>query len=434
MINTALGSISHLELHSTIRDDDGIDQLHHFVTVTLYVLCATVAGFKEYASEPITCWNYGQYMFPHYGLDALGAPEHDTKTGVGKITFYRWVTMLFLMQAFSFKFPNMIWRELNAYAGSNIVKIVQMLQDVIFAKRAEKTERLQQVALFLEQWLRIHRKPRWFMRHQSSLPYIDTTLSSCMMCIGTDTSNYLSTFYLMTKALYLLNTVMQFFILSIFLHTNFFIYGIRLLNSYSEGKSDAHSKSMFPTVVMCHFRTYQDHRTTGRWVQCVLTINLFLEQLFLIEWLWLLLLLTVTTFSFIVWCFKILQTQTALKFVRRYMRLMNFYCVPATASKSFSVEEFVTEYLRSDGVFVLRILSVNTNEVVVSELVTELWNRYLSFKINEVGQGSPTSSFQQEIPFRPDDRKVEENERETGPRSSTDVDTEPVNSKGMSSV
>lgn len=57
------------------------------------------------------------------------------------------------------------------------------------------------------------------------------------------------------------------------------------------------------------------------------------------------------------------------------MRLMNFYCVPATASKSFSVEEFVTEYLRSDGVFVLRILSVNTNEVVVSELVAELWKR-----------------------------------------------------------
>ncbi|XP_025113344.1 innexin unc-9-like isoform X2 [Pomacea canaliculata] len=412
MINT--------ELHSTIRDDDGIDQLHHFVTVTLYVLCATVAGFKEYVSEPITCWNYGQYMFPHYGqhvnsycwtqylyqypnesnlnitacqLDALGAPEHDTKTGVGKITFFRWVTMLFLMQAFSFKFPNMIWRELNA--GSNIVKIVQILKDVTFEKKDEKRQRLQQVAFFLEQWLRIHRKPRWFMR-------------------------YLSTFYLMTKALYLLNTFMQFFILSIFLHTNFFIYGLRLLNSYSEGKSDTHSKSMFPTVVMCHFRTYQDHRTTGRWVQCVLTINLFLEQLFLIEWLWLLLLLTVTTFSFIVWCFKILQTQTALKFVRHYMRL--FCCVPATASKSCSVEEFVTEYLGSDGVFVLRILSVNTNEVVVSELVAELWKRYLSFKIKEVGRASPTS-FQQEIPFNLGDT-VDENERETGPRSSTDDDTE----------
>lgn len=64
-----------------------------------------------------------------------------------------------------------------------------------------------------------------------------------------------------------------------------------------------------------------------------------------------------------------------MKFVQRYMRLMGFYSRPVPAPKTCSVEQFVTEYLRNDGVFILRILSVNTNEVVVAELVEELWAR-----------------------------------------------------------
>lgn len=65
-IDTALSGISHLALRSSVRDDDGIDQLHHFVTVTMLAFFAAIAGFKVYASEPINCWNYGNYLYQHY--------------------------------------------------------------------------------------------------------------------------------------------------------------------------------------------------------------------------------------------------------------------------------------------------------------------------------------------------------------------------------
>ena len=37
---------------------------------------------------------------------------------------------------------------------------------------------------------------------------------------------------------------------------------------------------------------------------------------------------------------------------------------------------FVTEYLRQDGVFLLRLIGLNKDEVVVGELLAELWDLY----------------------------------------------------------
>ena len=41
------------------------------------------------------------------------------------------------------------------------------------------------------------------------------------------------------------------------------------------------------------------------------------------------------------------------------------------------VRRFVNIYLRPDGVFMIRLLSKNTNSIIVSELVAQLWDQYL---------------------------------------------------------
>ena len=37
---------------------------------------------------------------------------------------------------------------------------------------------------------------------------------------------------------------------------------------------------------------------------------------------------------------------------------------------------FVTRYLRQDGVFLLRLIGLNKDEIVVGELLGELWRKY----------------------------------------------------------
>lgn len=61
-----LSGISNLALRQKIRDDDGVDQLHHFVTVTILAFFAAIAGVKEFAGEPINYWNHGNYLWKHY--------------------------------------------------------------------------------------------------------------------------------------------------------------------------------------------------------------------------------------------------------------------------------------------------------------------------------------------------------------------------------
>jgi len=70
-----------------------------------------------------------------------------------------------------------------------------------------------------------------------------------------------------------------------------------------------------------------------------------------------------------------MRTQSGLKFVTKYMKLMGVYTEAAYVPSGCSLEEFVTEYLRNDGIFVLRILSHNVNEVMVAELVEDCWKR-----------------------------------------------------------
>ncbi len=42
---------------------------------------------------------------------------------------------------------------------------------------------------------------------------------------------------------------------------------------------------------------------------------------------------------------------------------------------------FVMAYLRQDGVFILRILGMNANDLVVSEILAELYNNYRTNRI-----------------------------------------------------
>jgi hypothetical protein len=62
--------------------------------------------------------------------------------------------------------------------------------------------------------------------------------------------------------------------------------------------------------------------------------------------------------------------------MQKYLKLTGVYSDPVVVNNpKRTLEKFVLQYLRNDGVFVLRILSVNTNEVIVAQLVEELWKR-----------------------------------------------------------
>ena len=103
-----------------------------------------------------------------------------------------------------------------------------------------------------------------------------------------------------------------------------------------------------------------------RAVQCNLPINLFNELIFLILWAWLIFLSSLTFISLIL-CLISIYTKFGHNFLRKYLH-MNL----AKINKK-EEDEFIEKYLKWDGILVLRILSQNTNDIIMSNLIGELF-------------------------------------------------------------
>uniref|UniRef100_A0A2C9KYQ6 Innexin n=2 Tax=Biomphalaria glabrata TaxID=6526 RepID=A0A2C9KYQ6_BIOGL len=191
-----LSKLPNLQIRDKIRVDDTVDQLHHFVTVYLFASFALMIGLKEYAGTPLDCWvtlanfkhfqdHVNSYCWTHrlyrypdkhnlskvpYELDSDGGPQnttllHNSET-VGQINFYRWITVIFLVQALLFKLPNLVWNICNEYSGTQIEKMVTMIADSSFDSKEKKATTFSSVAEYLETWLKINRKPFWFMKNR----------------------------------------------------------------------------------------------------------------------------------------------------------------------------------------------------------------------------------------------------------------------------
>ncbi len=65
-------------------------------------------------------------------------------------------------------------------------------------------------------------------------------------------------------------------------------------------------------------------------------------------------------------------------------------------------EKFVKSYLRPDGVFLLRLIGHNTNQITVTEVVTALWDMWEKRPIV-----TPTTSTEPPYPSAPDQHELQ---------------------------
>ena len=211
-------------------------------------------------------------------------------------------------------------------------------------------------------------------------------INSCFIpCIYQRANSYLTALYMIIKLIYLANVCGQFFLLNTFMGPNFNMYGFHVIRDLYKGK-DFWESPRFPRVTMCDFtiRTLgeNNHRNT---IQCTLPINLFNEKIFMFLWFWLVLVSTLSAYSCLVWTYN-MSRGSRKAFVRRYLNIGDRYSTysnPLTHSTASStphgcidmklLNDFTFKYLKCDGVFLLRIIKKNSNDLIVGELISELW-------------------------------------------------------------
>ncbi|KAH9524005.1 Innexin unc-7 [Bulinus truncatus] len=364
------------------NDDDWVDQLSHLYTVILLAIFTIFISTSQFAGNPIECygpelttgpfvayaksycWIENTYYIPFESSIPVSIDERNSK----QITYYQWVPIILLFMAFLFKFPALLWKMLNGGSGINIDKIVSMTGVTQLGAPEKRDETVSHIAMYLDRWLEAHRHYRYNilvrMRQRFSKFF-------CFFCAKRD-GTYLTGLYIFIKLLYVANVITQFFLLNAFMGGWYNMYGFEVLSGLMFDHSLPDSPR-FPKTTLCDFKLRQLQNTQRFTVQCVLPINMFNDKIFIFLWFWFVFVATCTCGNFLFWVWRVMFRSNRVSYIKKYLKLLDQ--IKGEEDKLL-IRRFADQYLRDDGVFILRLIARNTSDILLSDIVLKLWTMF----------------------------------------------------------
>lgn len=364
-------------------DDDWVDRLNHLYTVLLLCVFAVFTGGGQYVGDPIQCWCPAQFTSSYVSYtksycwikntyyipmqNAIPSDHMDRETE--ELAYYQWIPIILVFMAFMFKFPCLIWRMLNGYSGLNVEKIVNMAVSTQTSDPKKRDETVKHISIYVDRWLETHRPyaHNFMVRMQHKMARF-----CCVFCNKRE-GTFLTGLYMFVKILYCVNIVCQFFILNAFMGHNFWsAYGFEVIDGLTN-EWEIKESHRFPRVTLCDFDIRQ-LANVQRWtVQCVLPINLFNEKIFIFLWFWFIFVAIVTSGNFLFWIWRVVVKQNRVAYVKKFLKVNDQL---HGEDEKRLCRRFANDYLRDDGLFVLRIVARNTNSILLTDLVMCLWGIY----------------------------------------------------------
>lgn len=188
--------------------------------------------------------------------------------------------------------------------------------------------------------------------------------------------------------IYFANAIAQLFLLDFFLDFDFHFFGIDEINRFFRGSQSSQAEH-FPRSVICEFKIKQMGNLHNRALHCELTINQLNAKIFLFIWFWNVFVATITLGSALLWLALSLYWPDNVNYLRKHLRVMDL--------SRFGVGEldtFARNYMRQDGMFVVRLVGANLGEAAAREVVCGLWKNY-SCKLRSIVDSTPEKSDRQ---------------------------------------
>ena len=298
-----------------------------------------------------------------------------------------------LFQAFMFKVPNIVWKLLNGGAGVSLDKIVKLSEDTQCGSPDDRQEAIHNLALYLDKWLTTYQeyKHNIFVRAKQRMSKV------CFFICSRRGGTYLLGLFLGVKVLYLANVIGQFFILNAFMATEYNLYGFEVIESLVANRPMKESPR-FPRVTLCDFEIRQ-LQNLQRWtVQCVLPVNLFNEKIFIFLWFWFCMVAFLAAFSLVKWIFYQIFQNNKVQYIKKHLKIVNE--INSNFDKKLCAK-FSQEYLRNDGIFLMYMISKNSTDMVVTDLVKELWTIFRQkhkppVHMNNIDEAEPVNHNEKE--------------------------------------
>lgn len=363
--------------------DSFSDRLSCHYTVSMLAFFTFMVTTRQYVGEPISCWcpvTFSSSMVSYtnkvcwttstYYLPAEveTIPKEDDPHR--RISYYQWMSLIFVAQAVLFYVPRAIWILMSVKSGISIHTITDT---AIEFHRKSDPKRCEQMMTFMT---------RTFKKYINERNHRADNTKHRKALYGT----YLTCLYIFIKLLYILNVVGQIFLLNIFLGTNYYWYGVEVVTRMINGE-DWTTSHRFPRTAFCDFKIRVVGNIHRHTVQCSLPMNLLNEMFFIILWFWFVFVVCVTITSLAVWIYRALNFGHRSKFIRNRLYAMGkIHRRPLEdrSSEDKWFQTFVNNYLRRDGFFIICLVAKNSNDIVAAEVTSELWDWYKK-KQQEVG-------------------------------------------------
>lgn len=288
------------------------------------------------------------------------------------IGYYQWIPLMLMLQALMFYIPSVVWAINNTRPGLDINRMVLLVSGIEHINPDIRDKTIKFICKHFDRALAYQREYR-----RGRIRRCLQALSR-HICVpfGTIYGNYLTTLYIFIKLLYISNAVGQLWIMNAFLSNkknSYYFYGINILKAVYEGQQP--DSRLFPRVTLCDFQIRQMQNVHDYTIQCTLPINLYNEKIYIYLWFHICLVVILSCVGLISLLWQLFSTN-CMTYVTKYLKIMSKVKQETAPLEVKAIRGFVNDYLRPDGVFALRVLANNTNDVVTAEIIAAMFSYY----------------------------------------------------------
>jgi hypothetical protein len=326
------------------------------------------------------CWLKGTYYLPMdvYGnvIDERLYDENEAFKKEALVTYYQWIGIILMIQAFMFYFPYVIWSFMANRGHFDVSSMIEAANkyDIYNYPR-------ERIFKFLTSYFeRSNANVDYDMLRKEIYATSDSKSSvvtaNCFISLLNRLKSlkiYLHSTYLLMKVFYMSIAVVQLLLINSFLSSKTYEFNaFKMLKEILLGH-ELQETSVFPRIVQCDLNIGHEitaDRSHDYSIRCILPLNLFVEKVYIFLYVWCVGLIVLVGYDLLKWSYRLVNFKLNIAFIKYRIKLVDM--IRGDVDK-LTLKIFIRAYLGHDGIFMIRLIEKNSNIIVSQDLVKRLW-------------------------------------------------------------